>query len=177
MIELNFGPIGYFGPNEYIVSGPGLPHIKERPDRIVKIPEKGSLEALPHCILEDLLDSKEVKPYILDLEPAKSGGTFTTVCLCLEFEEMSEYYKEVIYMPWIDQRGEWVVLTYWEQHRPLREDYEGPYELNVYCQRKILEAYRIPEASVKLEDIVKTNPEQLSRISNNARLFGNKQND
>lgn len=186
MKELNFGPSEYRSYNSRYEPDP-------EPDMIIKIPEQGELEPLPDYVLKDFLDTKEAtaqqgvlmpeKPeggrFVLRLD-IKSGYKWHAVVFPLrcDFQGCCDLEKRII-MPWIDQRGEWVAMYYrkWIESMPRNDEcYSGPFKLNDYCKRKILEAFDVSEETIGLysdglgkklllEDVPQITPAQLNKMA------------
>lgn len=153
MIELNFGPSEYARYSR-----------EEEPDMIVQIHETGELRRLSKKELDNML--ADAVPIVSSMTPEKSGRTFRTVEFELERDSL-DLEKRMI-LPWIDERGEWVAITYnkWVESMPRNdENYAGPFKPNDYCARKIAQAYGISAPDINLDAMLKTGHETIMKMT------------
>lgn len=168
IIELNFGK------SEYVTYGP-ISDLYTEPDMSIQIPTEGTLESLSHYE-KDFLDFGEAEVKVYSLTPKESLESFVTLEFPLNHDEFDFDHKAILL--WVNKREEWVVLIYrrWLESGARKDEYyAGPYELNDYCQRKILQAYRIPEIVIAPRAVVSIDPEQLTKIGdriNRAKMAG-----
>jgi len=172
MTELNFGLSDYdeWEYTKYLATGKEGEFKAD--DMIVVIPKKIPLEKF-YYQEKELMTCKQAT--ITFLKPNKSKETYIAVEFSFPWDVNNyNFVEHTIFMPWIEERSEWVVLEYEKNIESFPrhdENYSYPYSLNDYCCKKILEAYKILETKInnlgiKLEEVAKISPKQLETIKN-----------
>ena len=185
MIELNFGKSIYYStPHPDDVSASSN-------DMIIRIPEQGDLKSMPIGSSINYLSQAEAE--LITFIPKKSRQIFPAVTFHIRKDGEFDIEQRII-IPWVKEREEWVSIYYkkWIESFPHDDEtYCGPYHLDEYCRRKILEAFDIPFMSTEnvvqsyphfpifqirsgkvfsLEDIAKTNPGMLKEIGDREQI-------
>jgi hypothetical protein len=151
--------------------------VTQVPDRCITVPGEEKLPAIPGVIVSDFLPYMEAEPFVSWIRKIHwdANEVLPTVEFPLKtnWEQDFDVGKKVI-MVWIEKRGEWVALQYheWQGSGAWKDDkYQGPYELDIYCQNKLLDAYGVPKDTSVLRNYLggdigssQISPEQLGRI-------------
>lgn len=140
--ELNFGKSIYI--REYL--GSGLP--PQESDMIVKIPHEEPIEEIPSYTKSSYLEPKRAPVEVFLSKSQGSDHLLAQVRFPLKrdnFDYKFDYKNDMV-MHWIPQRREWIVLTHhmWQEDACNKdESWGGPFQLDEYCEGKVLEGFGV----------------------------------
>lgn len=152
-----------FGKSIYARTKSGV-RLQDEPDMIIKIPTTGELPPIPESVQKAYPD-KPVQIFDL-LQPSESDKRFLSIKSTIN--PPNDWGNEyLLYITWIGERKEWVVVGYREWREDSMnndEDYEGPYKLDAFCKSSLLKAYGIGWELPEKKELSQISPQEFIEI-------------
>jgi len=138
----------------------------------ITIPLKGKLEEMPDEIKKgyygyDIL--KRVTPECgfkrideLMLTRLDSDERYPTTCFHYPLNNLKTDYKDFLIL-WVKERKEWAAIAhrFADDSKNLTEKFSGPFSLDDYCIRGIIDTFNIKNNAININEVYATNPHKL----------------